>query len=475
MNLLGRESAEGIKPSETKFGTADRIAVERRVWRRRLRRQVLPRLLGDLIAVVCGLVVYFAATGKSNLLEWLSALSYLLVAFAVDGTVVRRRWGIIEELVLALRAALTALALTATVGLLLGVALSRILVFTVAASLILVRPLIALLTRRILAPTEVNDEGTLVLCTDLEYEALTSALTERPATGLGRVTRLQGDETPPTGASSRFEASELLRHCITERPSQLVVGAASWADRTVVEDLVEANELGVEVRSLPRFFEEEFGRVPLVSLDTSWFLFDMGPLQHLGYRVLRRVVDLLAALVASVALLFLLPLVLAANGTVAPGPVFYRQERTGQHGESFVMLKLRTMREDAEADGTPRFAGTRDHRVTQVGRFLRRARLDELPQCINLFRGEMSLIGPRPERPQFVARYRRDIPFFDKRHMVKPGLTGWAQVQEGYTSSDAETARKLERDLYYIKHQSLGLDLRVLALTALSMIQFKGR
>jgi lipopolysaccharide/colanic/teichoic acid biosynthesis glycosyltransferase len=138
------------------------------------------------------------------------------------------------------------------------------------------------------------------------------------------------------------------------------------------------------------------------------------------------------------------------------------------------MVKFRTMSEDAESAG-PRFADRRDDRVTRVGRILRRSRIDELPQCINLLRGDMSIIGPRPERPEFVSVFADSIAFYAKRHLIKPGLTGWAQVHEGYGASVEDTQRKLERDLYYLKHQSLGLDLRIAAATMSSILRFAGR
>jgi lipopolysaccharide/colanic/teichoic acid biosynthesis glycosyltransferase len=200
----------------------------------------------------------------------------------------------------------------------------------------------------------------------------------------------------------------------------------------------------------------------------------MGPLHRFGYRLVRRGVDLAAGALAVIAFALVTPWIAAAVKIAAPGPVFYRQTRTGHRGRTFTMTKFRTMRVDAEAAG-PRFAHRRDQRVTRVGRILRLSRIDELPQSISLLRGDMSLIGPRPERPEFVEAFSKTIPFYCKRHLIKPGLTGWAQVHEGYSSCAGDTVRKLERDLYYLKHQSIGLDLRILAATVSSIVRLGGR
>jgi lipopolysaccharide/colanic/teichoic acid biosynthesis glycosyltransferase len=241
-----------------------------------------------------------------------------------------------------------------------------------------------------------------------------------------------------------------------------------------LETLSEINEMGIQVRSIPRLFEEEFGRVPLASLDTSWFLFDMRSLHRLGYRVTRRGLDMAAGILSLMGFLLVMPLVAAAIKIDSRGPVFFRQTRTGQSGRLFSMTKFRTMKVDAEQSG-PVFTCKGDGRVTRVGRILRSTRIDELPQSVNLLRGEMSLIGPRPERPEFVGVFSEEIPFYGKRQLIKPGLTGWAQVHEGYTDSLNGTVRKLERDLYYLKHQSVALDLRIVAATVSAVVKLGGR
>ena len=147
------------------------------------------------------------------------------------------------------------------------------------------------------------------------------------------------------------------------------------------------------------------------------------------------------------------------------GPIFYRQLRTGQNGRPFRIIKFRSMRVDAEVDGRAVWASPDDPRTTRVGTWLRKLRIDELPQLVNVLLGQMSLVGPRPERPEFVAELARAVPFYDQRHFVKPGITGWAQVRYGYGASEKDAQAKLEYDLYYVKHHSLALDLMVLLQT----------
>jgi exopolysaccharide biosynthesis polyprenyl glycosylphosphotransferase len=258
------------------------------------------------------------------------------------------------------------------------------------------------------------------------------------------------------------------------KPTKVAVGTEQLTDVALRAELARVNEQGVEVCSVANIFEADFGVVPLTCIDSSWFLFGLGPLHRLGYRFGRRLVDLVASVVFAVALAVLLPVIALAIRLDSPGPIFFSQERVGQGGRPFRIHKLRTMRTDAEAAG-PQFAEHDDPRVTRIGAWLRRCRIDELPQALNLLRGEMSLIGPRPERPEFVATFSEAIPFYDKRHLIKPGITGWAQVHEGYGASHEDTIRKLERDLYYVLKQSLGVDLRIMLATVGSVFSFSGR
>jgi exopolysaccharide biosynthesis polyprenyl glycosylphosphotransferase len=240
--------------------------------------------------------------------------------------------------------------------------------------------------------------------------------------------------------------------------------------------LMDAREQGLAVTPFPLFYEEVAGRVPVEHIGDQWAVaLPMDPRRSHGlYVVVRRGADLVAGVAGLLCLAALLPALGPLILLNSRGGVFYRQERVGKGGRPFSLLKLRTMVEDAEPTG-PVWAQRADERVTAIGRWLRRSRLDELPQFVNVLRGEMSLVGPRPERPEFVARLAETIPFYRARHSVRPGLTGWATIHQGYAGSDAEALLKLQYDLYYIKNQSLFLDAYILLRTVAKMVRLEGR
>jgi sugar transferase (PEP-CTERM system associated) len=227
-------------------------------------------------------------------------------------------------------------------------------------------------------------------------------------------------------------------------------------------ELLSCRMRGVRVTTLSAFFERVGGQVPIDTLKASWLVYGEGFRQSRLRTFVKRSFDIC---VASVLLVLALPLMIVAALIIrceSGGPVIYRQERVGHVGKPFTLLKFRSMRADAESDGRARWAQTNDPRVTPFGRFMRRSRIDELPQLWNVLKGEMSFVGPRPERPCFVAELERDIPYYAARHSVKPGITGWAQVRYSYGASTAETVRKLQDALYYVKNHSLLLDLFIL-------------
>jgi sugar transferase (PEP-CTERM system associated) len=229
-----------------------------------------------------------------------------------------------------------------------------------------------------------------------------------------------------------------------------------------LRELLDCRLAGVQVTDLARFFERVHGRVPIESVKVSWLIYGDGYRQNWIRRSVKRTFDVVVALVMLMAMapiMLLVALLIAMDGG---GPIIYRQERVGLRGKPFVVLKFRTMCKDAEKDGTPRWATPGDDRTTDIGRFLRQCRLDELPQLLNVLRGEMSFVGPRPERPPFVAMLTEKIPFYAVRHSVKPGITGWAQVRYTYGASVEEARTKHEYDLYYVKNNTLLLDLQIL-------------
>jgi exopolysaccharide biosynthesis polyprenyl glycosylphosphotransferase len=225
-------------------------------------------------------------------------------------------------------------------------------------------------------------------------------------------------------------------------------------------------DLPVRMIGANQFYEELLGHVPIGTIEEAWYRYVLHPRFQSREPISKRVLDLvLSALIGVVTL----PLLIA--GAIAVklgdgGPVLYRQRRLGEHGEEFEILKLRTMRTDAEANGQPRWSGADDNRVTRVGRVLRRTHVDELPQLWNVLRGDMTVVGPRPERPQIVAELEGRYSHYTRRHLLRPGIAGWAQVRCGYAGSEVGTAWKLCHDLYYIKHRSVLGDLMIIFETA---------
>ncbi len=228
-----------------------------------------------------------------------------------------------------------------------------------------------------------------------------------------------------------------------------------------LRSLLECRLNGVQITDLPRFFERMHKRVPVESLKPSWLIYGNGFRQGWGRTVVKRAFDVVAASALLALMLPVMTFVALLIVLESGGPVVYRQERIGHRGRRFTMLKFRSMSAAAERDGKAEWAAVNDARVTRVGRFLRRGRLDELPQLINVLKGEMSLVGPRPERPVFVSMLTEQIPFYAVRHSVKPGITGWAQVRYCYGANIEQSVKKLEYDLYYVKNHSIFLDLLI--------------
>jgi sugar transferase (PEP-CTERM system associated) len=247
---------------------------------------------------------------------------------------------------------------------------------------------------------------------------------------------------------------------------QIVVAVKDRRGGTLpVGELLECRLRGVRVSDLSTFFEREHRQVLLDSLTPSWMVYGEGFRQDIVRASVKRLFDVTAslALLALTSPLMLLTalMILAESGR----PVLYRQERVGEGGRPFTIFKFRSMRNGAEADGKPKWAGENDQRTTRVGRVIRKTRIDELPQFFNVLRGEMSVVGPRPERPYFVDQLAGCIPYYGLRHTVKPGITGWAQVRYSYGASVEDAIEKLQYDLYYVKNHTLFLDLVILAAT----------
>ena len=228
---------------------------------------------------------------------------------------------------------------------------------------------------------------------------------------------------------------------------------------------------------MPVVYEELTSRVPIKILETDWLLRSFADDTRVSgfYVIGKRILDIVGGLIGIFFLLLMLPFVGLATIFDDGWPIFYVQTRLGKGGKPYEIIKFRTMIKDAEADGKPRWATEDDERATRVGKILRKTRLDEWPQFINVLRGEMSLVGPRSERPKLVEHFQRHVPFYRARLLVKPGISGWAQINFNYAASIEETITKLEYDLYYIKHRSLWMDLIILLRTPGTMFGMRGQ
>ena len=270
---------------------------------------------------------------------------------------------------------------------------------------------------------------------------------------------------------------QILEETIREHGISVLILAITGRIRPeLFQAILDCQERGVEVIRMPALYESLLGRVPIGYLSADWLLtsfLDSVQLYDL-YSPLKRLIDILAALMGFVFLAVTFPLAAMLIRLDSPGPIFFRQERSGKGGHSIWIWKYRTMVHDAESDGEARWASAADPRVTRVGKWMRRMRLDEFPQFWNVLRGDMSLIGPRPERPELIAQLEKQIPFYRARLLVQPGLTGWSQVNFGYVRTVEDTALKLEYDLYYIRHRSLVLDLKIFLRTLGTLVRFQG-
>jgi len=285
---------------------------------------------------------------------------------------------------------------------------------------------------------------------------------------------------PIAGEKAHIPADKLISHTSTLNElvrehdvDEIVLAITDRRKGFPVDELLDCKMSGVEVVELISFFERQIGKIILELLHPSWLIFSDGFRQGVVRDAVKRTFDITASLVL---LLFSFPIMLIAMLCIYledRGPVFYRQIRVGKNWQLVQVLKFRSMRVDAEKAGA-QFAAANDDRVTRIGGFIRKTRIDELPQLFNVLKGEMSFVGPRPERPEFVEKFSANINFYAERHRVKPGITGWAQICYPYGASEKDTIEKLQYDLYYVKNYSLFLDLTILFQTAEVILWGKG-
>lgn len=332
---------------------------------------------------------------------------------------------------------------------------------------------------RFAAGHEALRENLLILGTGHTAQQIADEVLRRPLLGY-HIVGFLGEH--PAEVGRRYKgltvlgtATDVLRLVHTSKVGLVVVALEDRRGRLPVDDLLDCRVAGVRVEDAPGFFERLTGKLMVSDIRPSWFVFSPGFTSPRLFRVTKPLFERLLAGLLLVLLAPLLGLLALLVRLDSRGPAFFRQPRVGLRGRTFDIVKLRTMRTDAEAATGPVWASPEDDpRITRVGRILRTLRLDELPQLLNIARGEMSFVGPRPERPHFVEKLRQVIPYYDERHSVRPGITGWAQVRFGYSSTIEDSERKLQFDLYYVKNMSAFLDVAVVLDTFKVMLLGRG-
>jgi sugar transferase (PEP-CTERM system associated) len=315
-------------------------------------------------------------------------------------------------------------------------------------------------------------ERVYVLGTGERAQRLVTGLRERATLGI-EVVGWTGDL--PGELTRESAASHLLG--LAQRRNgvhRVIVAMPDRRGKLPVEELLNLRLAGVKVEEATSWLEKITGRIEVEQLYPSWLIFAEGFRFRTIFRLVRRAVNFLVALAGLILSLPLLPFIILAVKLGSPGPVLYRQQRVGRGGKVFYCYKFRTMRTDAEADTGATWASDDDPRITRVGKFLRTSRLDEIPQLWCVLKGDMHFVGPRPERPEFVEWLSKEIPYYGVRHMVRPGITGWAQVRYKYGNTLADAREKLQYDLFYIKNASLGLDLLIIFQTVKIVLLGRG-
>jgi len=277
------------------------------------------------------------------------------------------------------------------------------------------------------------------------------------------------------GAVTRESVAAHLMEVVHKQKVHRVIVAMPDRRGTIpMPELLELRMQGVKIEEATSWLEKISGKIEVENLYPSWLVFGEGFRRSTAFILVRRAVSIVISLIGLILALPLLPLIMLAIRLDSKGPVFYTQTRVGKAGRVFKVVKFRTMRQDAEAASGPKWAGDNDPRVTRVGKFLRSSRLDEIPQLWCVLKGDMAFVGPRPERPEFIEWLSKEIPYYGVRHMVRPGLTGWAQVKYKYGSTVEDSREKLQYDLFYIKNASIGLDLLIMFLTVKTVLLRRG-
>ncbi len=306
----------------------------------------------------------------------------------------------------------------------------------------------------------------LIIGSGKEIDYLSKIINENPQLGYRVIKQIK-----PKQIKTPFD---ILEMATKENIKTIITAIDPRQDQRLVHSLYQCLPLKIHFSDLPSFYEKILGKVPISSIGEIWFLENLTESQKNFYEAAKRILDMVSALIGGLISLAFYPFIILTIKMDSPGPIFYTQRRIGLDGEIFKVIKFRTMIEEAEKDGI-KWATNQDHRITRVGKFLRKTRLDELPQLWNILLGQMSFIGPRPERIEFVQQLEKEIPYYQIRHIVRPGLTGWAQVNFHYGSSVEDSIEKLQYELYYIKHRSFVLDASIILRTIKIVLQAGGR
>jgi exopolysaccharide biosynthesis polyprenyl glycosylphosphotransferase len=430
-------------------------------------------LVAGTAGAVVGLGVFHAAIHdevyfRSFRVWW--ALAYILLlygaAYAIGfPNLVRTR----QAPLAALGAAAVAAAGMSLIQLVAGTALlPRFVVFAVALALVPWYVLCAALASK--GRTDAQERDRVVVVSEpSEAQTLQDELGRTPERHAQLVGTLTASEAAAVDAGG-YPLEELVASTGT---TLVALAQSAQAEERVVAQAADLHAAGVRIRTLTGFCSEWLGKLPLSELERASLLFDIGDVHRVTYARVKRIVDLTLALLGLVLLAVTIPFVIVGDLVANRGPLFFRQPRVGRNGEPFEILKFRTMRTDAHGEG--QWTVKDDPRLTPFGRFLRRLHIDELPQMLNILRGELSVVGPRPEQPRYVEELTEKIPFYEFRHLVRPGLTGWAQVKHEYGASDSDALEKLQYDFFYLQNQSVGLDLRVIRRTIRHVFGMGGR
>jgi len=302
-----------------------------------------------------------------------------------------------------------------------------------------------------------------------------SALAAEISRSAERPASLEAVIAPAEARQGPRQSMPLVDLVSETRATVVVLDRTAQIDQTIVEQAARLHASGVRVRTLSLFYDEWLAKLPIGELERVSMMFDIGEIHRQRYGRAKRVVDVAVAATVLPALLAIAPLVWLANLVGNRGPLLFKQRRIGKGGSEFTMWKFRTMRSEPDESGVTEWTGVDDPRITRFGNFLRRTHLDELPQLMNILRGDLSLVGPRPEQPVYVDELTTKLPFYEMRHMVQPGLTGWAQVKFGYAASDSDALEKLQYEFWYLRHQSLAVDARIMTRTLRSVLGGDGR